>query len=236
MAPAAPTRDALSSPLPLLLVAMTLVTGLVDAFSYLVLGHVFVANMTGNVVLLGFALARAPGFSVAAPVIAIGWFGIGALAGGRIGMRFAHHRGHLLTIAVGLQSAFLATAVALAFISGNPIPDGYRYALIAVLAVAMGIQNAAARKLSVPDLTTTVLTLTITGIAADSTIVGGPGSRVGRRVVPVVAMLAGAVIGASLVLYVRMEIPLVIALAVSATVAVTTRILGAADPHWVHPA
>jgi Protein of unknown function (DUF1275) len=45
-----PRGDAKHGPLPALLVAMTLVTGLVDAFSYLVLGHVFVANMTGNVV------------------------------------------------------------------------------------------------------------------------------------------------------------------------------------------
>ena len=57
-------------PLPPLLVSMTLVTGLVDAFSYLVLGHVFVANMTGNVVFLGFALAGAPGFSIAASATA----------------------------------------------------------------------------------------------------------------------------------------------------------------------
>jgi Protein of unknown function (DUF1275) len=52
-----PGPDTKDGPLPPLLVAMTLVTGLVDAFSYLLLGHVFVANMTGNVVLLGFALA-----------------------------------------------------------------------------------------------------------------------------------------------------------------------------------
>ena len=50
-------------PLPPLFIAMTLVTGLVDAFSYLVLGHVFVANMTGNLVFLGFAVAGAHGFS-----------------------------------------------------------------------------------------------------------------------------------------------------------------------------
>jgi hypothetical protein len=55
-----PARDSKHGPLPPLLVAMTFVTGLVDAFSYLLLGHVFVANMTGNVVLLGFALVGRP--------------------------------------------------------------------------------------------------------------------------------------------------------------------------------
>lgn len=71
---------------------MTFVTGLVDAFSYLVLGHVFVANMTGNVVLLGFALVGAPGFSIAASVAAVPAFGVGALVGGKIGSRFARNR------------------------------------------------------------------------------------------------------------------------------------------------
>lgn len=56
-----PEKHSKQGPLPPLLLALTLVTGLVDAFSYLILGHVFVANMTGNVVLLGFALAGAPG-------------------------------------------------------------------------------------------------------------------------------------------------------------------------------
>jgi uncharacterized membrane protein YoaK (UPF0700 family) len=51
------TVDRSHGPLPALLVCLTVVTGLVDAFSYLSLGHVFVANMTGNVVFLGFALA-----------------------------------------------------------------------------------------------------------------------------------------------------------------------------------
>jgi hypothetical protein len=53
------TADPSHGPLPLLLVCLTVVTGLVDAFSYLRLGHVFVANMTGNVVFLGFGLAGA---------------------------------------------------------------------------------------------------------------------------------------------------------------------------------
>jgi hypothetical protein len=59
-----PRNEVKNGPLPPLLVAMTLVTGLVDAFSYLVFGHVFVANMTGNVVFLAFALAGASGFSI----------------------------------------------------------------------------------------------------------------------------------------------------------------------------
>jgi uncharacterized membrane protein YoaK (UPF0700 family) len=229
----APDRHTRHGPLPPLLVAMTFVTGLVDAFSYLLLGHVFVANMTGNVVLLGFALVGAPGFSVAASLVSMASFTVGALLGGKVGAGFAQHRGHLLTTAATMQAGFLAAAVILAVLSGSPIPDGYRYSLIAVLAIAMGIQNAAARKLAVPDLTTTVLTLTLTGIAADSTIAGGHGSRAGRRLIAVAAMLAGAVIGAALVLRVHIVYPLVIAVVVLAIVAATARRLGRAGSVWI---
>ena len=89
---------------------------------------------------------------------------------------------------------------------------GYRYSLIGVLAVAMGIQNAAACKLAVPDLTTTVLTLTITGIAADSVLAGGSGSKSGRRLLSAVAMLSGALVGASFVVHSVIYVPLAIAL------------------------
>jgi uncharacterized membrane protein YoaK (UPF0700 family) len=228
-----PGRDSEHGPLPPLLVAMTFVTGLVDAFSYLVLGRVFVANMTGNVVLLGFALVGAPGFSVGASVVSMASFTVAALVGGRIGAHFARHRGNLLAAAATLQGAFVAAAVVLALLGGTPVANGYRYALIAVLAVAMGVQNAAARKLAVPDLTTTVLTLTLTGIAADSTIAGGHGSKAGRRLIAVAAMLAGAVTGAALVLYVQRVYPLAIALAVLLGVAATARALGRADSRWI---
>src|SRR5689334_21584427 len=86
-------------PLVSLLLAMTFVTGLVDAFSYLVLGHVFVANMTGNVLFLGFAPAGAPDFSIADSVVAVVAFGLGALVGGRLAARLKHHRGRHLSTA-----------------------------------------------------------------------------------------------------------------------------------------
>src|SRR5215216_473433 len=70
-------------PLPVLLVCLTVVTGLVDAFSYLSLGHVFVANMTGNVVFLGFALAGVGEISIVASLLAMLAFVLGAAMGGR---------------------------------------------------------------------------------------------------------------------------------------------------------
>jgi uncharacterized membrane protein YoaK (UPF0700 family) len=228
-----PGGDSKHGPLPPMLVAMTLVTGLVDAFSYLLLGHVFVANMTGNVVLLGFALVGAPGFSIAASLAAIAAFALGALVGGKVGSRLAQNRGHLFSTAATIQAAFLACGVVLAALSGNPIPNPYRYALIPVLAIAMGIQNASARKLAVPDLTTTVLTLTITGVAADSAVAGGQGAKAGRRLIAVAAMLAGAVIGAALALRVNIVDPLVVALVVTAAAAATSRALAKPNATWL---
>lgn len=230
-----PDSGSKDGPLPPLLVAMTIVTGLVDAFSYLVLGHVFVANMTGNVVFLGFALAGAPGFSFPASVVALGAFGLGALGSGRLGSAIGRRRGALLSASAAAQAIFLAAGVAMAALAASPVSAGYRYGLIVVLGVSMGVQNASARRLAVPDLTTTVLTLTIVGIAADSGIAGGGGSKAGRRVISVIAMLAGALVGAVLVVRVQIVYPLVIALVAVAGVAVATRALAASKPAWSTP-
>jgi uncharacterized membrane protein YoaK (UPF0700 family) len=230
-----PGRVGRHGPLPPLLVSMTLVTGLVDAFSYLVLGHVFVANMTGNVVFLGFALAGAPGFSIAASLAAIAAFAAGALLGGRLAARHRGHRARLHSSSAAAQAAFLAAAVILAVSSGGTPAAGYRYALITALGICMGIQNAAARAIAVPDLTTTVLTLTLTGIAADSSAAGGTGSKAGRRVVPAAAMLAGALLGAALIRHAQACDPLVIALATIITGAAASHLLGRSDPAWVRP-
>jgi uncharacterized membrane protein YoaK (UPF0700 family) len=233
-----PGRDGRHGPLPPVLISMTLVTGLVDAFSYLTLGHVFVANMTGNIVIMGFALAGAPGFSVTASLAAVAAFALGALLGGRLGSRHRDHRGRLHSHAAAIQALFLAASVVLAAVGGPQATGGsqaagYHYALIAVLGIAMGIQNATARKIAIPDLTTTVLTLTITGIAADSTLAGGSGSKAGRRLLAVVTMLAGAFLGAVLIRHAQAYDPLLIALAVIVPGAATTYVLGKPEPAWV---
>ena len=218
-----PNRGSRHGPLPPLLVGLTIVTGLVDAFSYLLLGHVFVANMTGNVVFLGFALAGATGFSIPASLVALGSFVGGALIGGKVGSGRGRHRGRLLATAASLQGLLLVASVVVAAVSGEPVSGGYRYVLIILLGI------------SIPDLTTTVLTLTITGVAADSAIAGGAGSAAGRRLVAVTAMLVGALAGAALALHVDIVAPLAIALVVTAGVALVSGRAGAADPPWVHP-
>lgn len=217
----APPRQGEDGLLPPMLVALTAVTGLVDAFSYLQLGHVFVANMTGNVVFLAFAVAGASGFSVWASIVAIGCFALGAVVAGRLGRYLASRRELLLGGTAAIEAVLVGAAVIMAVLTVPPLSAGPRYALIVVLAAAMGAQNAMARKLAVPDLTTTVLTLTITGIAADSFLAGATGAKAGRRLTSVAAMLLGALAGALLVLHALMVYPLVIVLVILVAVAVT---------------
>ena len=117
-----PGRGDRHGPLVPLMIALTLLTGTVDAASYLRLGHVFVANMTGNVVFLGFALAGAGGLSVASSLIALAAFLLGARAGRRLGAALAEHRGRLLRGAAGAQAVLVAAALVLALASTAPEP------------------------------------------------------------------------------------------------------------------
>jgi uncharacterized membrane protein YoaK (UPF0700 family) len=215
-----------------LLILLTMVTGVVDAVSYIALGHVFVANMTGNVVFLGFALAGAPGLSAPASLAALGAFLLGAIAGGRIASRYGTHRGRQLRTATAIAVLPALLAVIVAAIVGQPVSGGARYALIVPLGIAMGIQNATARRLAVPDLTTTVLTLTLTGVAADSRLAGGPGGHPARRLISVGAMFAGALLGAVLVIEVNLVLPLSIAVVLLATSALVAHRLSAGKPAW----
>jgi uncharacterized membrane protein YoaK (UPF0700 family) len=188
--------------LPPLFLVLTFVTGVVDATSFLSLGHVFVANMTGNVVFLGFGIAGAGGISVWASLTALAFFLAGGVVGGRVAGALADDRDRHLRVAIGIQTVLVAAAVIVAAMAGDDLGTSARYSLIGLLASGMGIQNAAARKLAVPDLTTTVLTLTLTGVASDSRLAGGEGARIGRRGLAVIAMLIGALVGGLLVLHV----------------------------------
>jgi uncharacterized membrane protein YoaK (UPF0700 family) len=184
--------------LPYALLGMTAVTGLVDAVSFLSLGHVFTANMTGNIVLLAFASTGVPQVSLAGSITALMGFLAGAAVGGRI-MAGA-------SAVVPLRAASSVFALEIVFLVGATLvafrysvvssPHFLRfYAMIAFTAIAMGMRNAAVRKLAVPDLTTTVLTLTITGLAADSSLARGTNPHLQRRIAAVVAMFAGAALG-----------------------------------------
>ena len=186
-------RDPAHGPLPALLLGLTVLTGIVDAASILGLDRVFVANMTGNVVFLAFAAAGAPGFSFVGSLTALAGFLVGA---GTTGLLLRHRtpdRGVLLAVTCAAELALVGAALAIA-LSGGP-QDSSHWAMTFLLAIALGAQNAVARRLAVPDLTTTVLTMTLTGIAADA----GSGRTRTRRLLAVAAMAIGALVGALLV-------------------------------------
>jgi len=227
-----PPRDAKDGPLPPLLVAMALVTGLVDAFSFLVLGHVFVANMTGNVLFIAFALAGARGFSVTSSLTALGAFALGSLLGGLVGSRQTAHRGRLLLSAAGIQASFIGAALVISIFAGNPVPIGYGLPIIVALGISMGLQNATAQKLAVRDLTTNVLTAPLTGLFSESILVGGSGSKGGRRLLSVLAMFTGALIGVLAVLHVSVVLPLLLGFVVIVLVSLRIRALSRNDSAW----
>jgi uncharacterized membrane protein YoaK (UPF0700 family) len=223
-------------PLSPLLLGLTVITGLVDSFSYLVLGHVFVANMTGNVVFLAFALAGAKGFSLAASALALAAFALGALISGRFVTHLGERRGRMVAVSSTCQAVLVAAAMIITWSVTDVGDGGWRYVLVLLLAVGSGMQTATARKLAIPDLTTTVLTQTITGAAYDSHLGGGTNSHLGRRGLSAVAMFAGALIGAFTVIKVDRPVGLLLALVLLVSVAVIAALLSRSRPTWDEPA
>jgi uncharacterized membrane protein YoaK (UPF0700 family) len=180
------------------LLVLTAVTGLVDAVSYLRLGRVFVANMTGNVVFLGLSVDPQSGLSAGASATALAGFTGGAFGAGWAASRLAHRPRQWLGSTLAAE-ALILTVVAVLTGFGMLAFEGHgREVIIVVLAVALGMQNGTIRHFGVPDLTTTVLTMSLTGLSSDSALAGGKGSRPIRRLGSVLTMLAGALVGAAL--------------------------------------
>lgn len=102
----------------------------------------------------------------------------------------------------------------------------------ALMAVSMGIQNSTVRRLAVPDLTTTVLSLTVVGMRADHRVAGGSGSRAGRRLTSITSMFVGALIGSFLILHYSIVYPFLIAVVIIATVATSIWTLSKRDAPW----
>ena len=189
---------------PTILLGMTAVTGMVDAVSFLALGRVFTANMTGNVVLLGFAIGGVAGLSVSKSLMALICFAVGAVLGGWMTLKMnPQDSGAKLAHALVIETIFffVAAAVSIGFTAPYEEHKLKISLLIALTAVAMGLRNSVVRKLAIPDLTTTVLTLTITGFAADSSLAGGDNPRWQRRGAAILALVAGAAAGASMLRY-----------------------------------
>src|SRR5947208_8212935 len=126
------------------LMALTFATGLIDAVSFLGLGHVFTANMTGNVVFLGFAIAGAPGLSVARSLTSLFAFLIGATAGGRIGVAMAAASQRRWLPMAAVSEAVLLFSAALASIGfdvGSATPLSPLNPVVGLSALGMGLRN-----------------------------------------------------------------------------------------------
>jgi uncharacterized membrane protein YoaK (UPF0700 family) len=201
-------------PLIRVLLVLTFTTGLIDAVSFLGLGHVFTANMTGNVVLLGFGLAGAGQLPVVAPLISLGAFLLGAGAGGVLAARLAHRHPDHLAAALAIEATLIGVAAILTAVIDIHIDAASGDVVIAVLGSAMGVRNTTTRRLAVPDMTTTVLTGTLTSLASGLPLFGGSGEGTARRAAAALAMLTGAVVGA-LLLKTSVALPLAAATALA---------------------
>lgn len=145
-------------PTPSILLALALVGGLVDAASYLGLGQVFTANMTGNTVLLAVDVVRGNGADAARSGVALGSF----CAGLAIGAMLVRSGTLVWPLHAAWTLAFETAALAVllawwALSGGNP-----RFALVAVSAIAMGSQSAAVRVSHTAGVNTTYVTGTLT--------------------------------------------------------------------------
>jgi len=229
----APASAATKSTLPRLLLLLSATTGLVDAASVLGLGKVFTANMTGNVVFLGFAAAGTPGFKVIPALFALFAFMIGAWGAGRLARAHVElplRRWLLWAAVIEAGLLWIAAAISTRIDIAAQAPEIAVLSVIVLTGFAMGLRNATVRSLKVPDLTTTVLTLTITGIAADMT--GKATSpNFARRFGAVLSIFLGAAIGAALLLHVGLAVPLVLA----GAIVLGATLLFARDPSSVLP-
>ena len=209
-----------------MMLTLTFSTGIVDAVGYLGLDRVFTANMTGNVVILGMAIAQADGLPILGPVIALLTFLLGAALGGRLLRGARVGWSGRSTVTFSSTGALLVGLGVASFVAAPEEGTPWAYTVTGLLGLAMGLQAASARRLAVADVTTIVVTSTIVGLASDSRLAGGDGTRAGRRVLAVLAILAGAAAGA-LLLRVDIGVGMAVAGGLTMLVALTGHLLRA---------
>jgi uncharacterized membrane protein YoaK (UPF0700 family) len=202
ISPARPEAAALTAdkvglrhPLVRALLVLTMTTGLIDACSYLGLGHVFTANQTGNSILLALGIVSSDHLPVLAPLVSLGCFLVGAGLGGLATRKAGARNITLVARALAINISLTGTAaiiVAVSHVTPNTVSA---YIVIGLLALAMGVRNATIRRIGGTALTTTVLTGTLAALAADSPLAGGSGKGSGRHIASALALLIGAMIG-----------------------------------------
>ena len=131
----------------------------------------------------------------------------------------------------GVELLLLSAALAWAAAAGAPFNSAAKDGIAGLAAIALGVQNAVVRHLAVPDLTTTVLTMTITGIAAD--LRSRNHEVIVRRLTALgIDVLLGAVAGALLVLHDSPTVALWLAVGLMAVVTAGAAIVARRPGAW----
>lgn len=203
----------------ILMMALTLVTGVVDAVGYLGLDHIFTGNMTGNVVILAMALAGAANLPTLGPLVALGAFLLGAAVAGSTLQSSPKGWNRRVTLLLTAGCIALTGTAATSLIVEDVGRQSIGVIVAAVIAMHMGSQALIARHLGVRDMTTVVITSTMTSLAGES-LVGKQRPRLlNRRLGAVLAMFAGAAIGVIL-LQTHFSVPIGLGIAITAAVTV----------------
>jgi uncharacterized membrane protein YoaK (UPF0700 family) len=168
----------------------------IDADSYLALDRVFTGNMTGNVLFIGFALVGVAGIPFFNNLIALFGFVTGSIVGGRI-VGGGHAKGLPTVSAVLLLSGgLLGLVIATTWTVVGHLDQPLLLVLTFLLAAVMGSQVSAVKPIGNSDVTTIVVTNTLANLARDSKLAGGVGERWAPRLLAILAMGAGAALGA----------------------------------------
>ncbi|MBY4128247.1 DUF1275 domain-containing protein [Rhodococcus fascians] len=200
------------------MMALTMVTGMLDAVGYLGLDRIFTGNMTGNIVILGLGVAGEDGLPIVGPLVALFAFVLGAALAG-LTLRSSAPGWNVRVTAIftaGTVTLVAAGVVLLVVDVEGTSPLGI--AIASIIAVDMGAQALAARFLAVKDMTTVVVTSTITSLAGESFVAPGPGRLFNRRLWAILVLFVGAVLGA-LLMQVHIALPVLLAAALTGTVA-----------------
>ncbi|MCP3754254.1 YoaK family protein [Streptomyces sp. TBY4] len=195
-------------PLTLLLLVLTVVTGLIEAVSLLALGPVFTAMQSGNVLFLAFGVAHAGPVPALAPAVSLSAFVLGAVCGARL-EAFVEGRGRRWFVTGLSAEAVLILAAAAAGWGLAPhfgAPGARELLVSATLSLAMGIRNVTSLRVNLAGVPTTLVTRSLTAFLGGSVVgrdpafgYGTAGWRWVRRAGSVGAMFAGGLAGALLV-------------------------------------
>jgi uncharacterized membrane protein YoaK (UPF0700 family) len=206
----------------LAMIALTFVTGIVDAVGYLGLDRVFTGNMTGNIVILGMGVAGADDLPVLGPAIALAGFTAGAFAAG-LALRRRPSAGWdtRITVLLGAGALTLLVLTGVVVYTGDSPGATGQVVIATAIAAVMGQQAVVARALAVKDMTTVVVTSTLASLAGETWPGGQKGASgrrlANRRLAAILVIFLGAVAGAVLL---RLHIAVPLGLAAGLTCAV----------------